>query len=341
MAEKVVAAKIPGLRKAAILMVSIDPDSASRVLGMLDKETMERVVLEISKLEHEPPSREERESVLKEFNTIAMAHQYVEQGGIGYARQLLEKTLPLDEVRKVIDTVEASLRSAPFGFLNRADIGNLITFIQDEHPQTIALIMAYLSPSQASSILEALPLKKQQEVIKRLATMEHTSPEIVEHVEKALESKLSAFVSELKKTGGVKAAAEVLNLVQRSTERSILEGLEEEDPEMVQEIRKLMFTFDDILRINDRGIQNLIKNIDRQQMALALKTASPEVKEKFFRNMSQRAVEEIKENMEFMGPVRISDVEAAQQQIVEVVRKLEEEGQLIIEGRGGAEEIVI
>ncbi|MHC4605423.1 MAG: flagellar motor switch protein FliG [Planctomycetota bacterium] len=331
-----------GPRRAAIFLVSVDPESAGRVLVQLSKEDQEQMALEIAKLENEPPTKDERDVVLRDFYNIHLAQQYVEQGGIAYARALLEQILPADEVRRIIETVESSMKQSPFGFLQKTESESLITFIQDEHPQTIALIMAYLPPGQASEILEGLPLRKQQEVIKRLATMEHTSPEVVTEVEKALESKLAHFVTqELQKTGGVDAAAEILNLVQRSTERGILEGLEEEDPEMVEQIRRLMFTFDDILRVNDRGVQNLLKNVDTSQLSLALKTASPELREKFFRNMSSRAADLVREEMEFMGPVRLSDVEAAQQQIVDVVRRLEEQGELIIEGRGGAEEIIV
>lgn len=331
-----------GLRKAALFLVSVDTDTAAKILTQLDREEQEILAREIAKLGDERPTKEERDKMFAEFKNNFLAQQYVEQGGLTYARQLLEKFLPADEVRKIVDGIEASMKSTPFGFLQRADARNLITFIQDEHPQTIALIIAYLTSSQGAEVLEALPLKKQQEVIKRLATMEHTSPEVVQQVEKALETKLSSFVTaELKKTGGVEAAAEVLNLVQRATERNILEGLEEEDPEMVEQIRRLMFTFDDILRVNDRGVQNLLKNIDTSQLAMALKTASPDLKEKFLKNMSQRAADLIREEMEFMGPVRLSDVEAAQQAIVDVVRRLEEQGELIIEGRGGAEEIVV
>lgn len=331
-----------GVRKAALFLVSIDQETAARIMTQLDKDEQELIALEIARLGEERPTKEERDRVFGEFKNIYLAHQYVEQGGLGYARSLLEKILPSDEVRRIIDAIESSMKAAPFGFLQKTDSRNLITFIQDEHPQTIALIIAYLSSSQGAELLEGLPLKKQQDVIKRLATMEHTNPEIVQQVEKALETKLSAFVtSELRKTGGVEAAAEVLNLVQRSTERNILEGLEEEDPEMVEQIRRLMFTFDDILRVNDRGVQNLLKNIDTSQLAMALKTASPELKDKFLRNMSKRASDLISEEMEFMGPVRLSDVEAAQQAIVDVVRRLEEQGELIIEGRGGAEEIVV
>ena len=289
-----------------------------------------------------PYNKHNRPPILKEFHNMHLAMTYMEQGGLPYARMLLERVLPPDEVRKIIETIEASMKMAPFGFLQKAETENLVTFIQDEHPQTIALLVAYMTPTQAGEVLEALQLTKQREVIKRLATMEHTSPDIVKQLERALESKLASLMTqEFKKTGGIEQAAEVLNLVQRSTERNILEGLEEEDPEMVEQIRRLMFTFDDIMRVNDRGVQNLMKNIDTSQLSLALKTASPELKEKYFKNMSKRAAEIIREEMEFMGPVRLADVESAQMAIVDVVRRLEEQGELIVEGRGGAEEIVV
>lgn len=333
---------IPGGRKAAIFLVSIDQESAGRVFSQLEREDIERISLEIAKLEADPVSKEERDSVLSEFYHIHMAQQYVEQGGMSYAKSLLERVLPPDEARRIIETIEQSMKMAPFGFLQKAESENLLPFIQDEHPQTIALILAYMQSTQAAEILEGLPLKKQQEVVKRLATMEHASPDVVSQVERALESKLSAFfTAELKEAGGVEATAEILNHTQRSTERNILEGLEEADPELVEQVRRLMFTFDDILRVNERGVQNLVKQIDNKQLALALKTVSPELKEKFFKNVSTRGAEMIKEEMEYMGPVRLSDVEAAQQAIVDIVRRLEEQGELIIEGRGGAEEIIV
>jgi flagellar motor switch protein FliG len=333
---------LSGARKAAIFVAALDQESAARVFSHLERAEIEAVSLEIARLDADPPSKTERDAVLKEFHAMHLAMTYVEQGGVGYARMLLEKVLPPDEVRKVIETIEASMKMAPFGFLQKAETENLVTFIQDEHPQTIALLLTYMTPTQAGEVLEAIEATKQREVIKRLATMEVTSPDVVKRLEQALESKLaSVMTQEFRKTGGVAQAAEILNLVQRSTERAILEGLEEEDPEMVEQIRRLMFTFDDIIRVNNRGVQNLMKNIDTSQLSLALKTASPELREKFFSNMSKRAAEIIREEMEFMGPVRLADVEAAQQAVVDVVRKLEEQGELIVEGRGGAEEIVV
>lgn len=331
-----------GTRRAAILMVSVEQDTAARMMGQLSKEDQQHVSMEIARLEGQPPSKEERDAVLREFYNIHVAQQYVEHGGVGYARQILEKVLPAEEVRGIIDTIETSMRLSPFGFLQQTDTGNLVNFISDEHPQTIALIIAHLETPQAAEVLQGLPAKKQQEVVKRLAGMENTSPEVVQQVEKALESKLATFVThEFRKAGGVGTAAEILNLVQRATERNILDGLQEESPQLVDQIRRLMFTFSDILRVNDRGVQNVLKNIDTSHISLALKAAPPELAEKFFRNMSKRAAELVKEEMEFMGPVRLSEVEAARQAIVDVVRRLEEQNEVIIEGRGGAAEVIV
>lgn len=329
-----------GIRKAAILMVSLEQDMAAKVLSQLDKETIELVGLEIAKLEN--VSKEERDRIIEEFYHLSMAQQYVEQGGVSYARSLLEKVLPIEETQRILEMIEQSMKMAPFGFLQKADAENLLTFMQNEHPQTIALILAHLSHSQSAEILAGLPSQKQLEVIKRLASMEHTSPEVISQVEQALEKKLASFVTEeLKESGGVKTAAEILNLTDRSTERNILDLLEEQAPELADQIRKLMFVFDDILLVNDRGIQNLLKEVEPNTLALGLKTASVELREKFFKNMSKRAVDMIKEEIEFMGPVRLADVEAAQQSIVDVVRQLEEKGELFIQGRGGEEEIIV
>ncbi len=331
---------ISGVQKAAILLVSIDHEAASRVLSQLDKAAIEHLSVEIAKLEDVP--REERDKIIQEFYHTAIAQQYVEQGGIAYARSLLEKVLPAEEVNRIIETIEMSMKSSPFGFLQRADPAVLLTFLQDEHEQTIALILAYMGKNKAAEVLQGLPAKKQLEVVRRLSAMQHTSPESLAQVERALERKLAALVSEERhEAGGVRSVAEILNLADRATERSILETLEEEDPDLVDQIRRLMFVFEDIILVNERGLQAVLREIDNDVLARALKNATPELKEKFFKNMSKRAVEVIKEEMEFMGPIRLSDVEASQQRIVDVVRRLEEQGQVIIQGRGGVEEIIV
>jgi flagellar motor switch protein FliG len=331
---------LTGLRKAAVMLVSLDQDLAARVLAQMEKDDIERLSLEIAKLEE--VTKEERDKVLEEFYNLTLAQQYIEQGGVSFARTLLEKVLTPDEAQKIIETIEQSMKMAPFGFLQKAEPENLLTFLQDENPQTIALILAHMGPSQASAVLQGLPAKKQLEVVKRLASMEHTSPEVVSEIEKTLERRLASLVTEeYREAGGISAVAEILNLTDRSTERAILEALEEENPDLVDQIRRLMFVFEDILLVNDRGIQSVLKDIENEQLALSLRNAKPELREKFFKNMSKRAAEMIREEMEYMGPVRLADVEAAQQTIVDVVRRLEEQGDVIIQGRGGEEEIVV
>jgi flagellar motor switch protein FliG len=255
---------------------------------------------------------------------------------------LLERSLPAEEAAVIMEGLEQSIQMTPFHFLQKAEAASLVTFVQDEHPQTIALILTHLQAKQAAEVLAALQPKKQIEVVRRVATMGQTTPEAIRQVEKGLESKLSTIVSQdLERSGGVESIAEILNLVDRTTEKGILESLEESDAELVEKIRRLMFVFDDILLVDNKGIQQVLKEVDQEELALALKGASEDVKAKIFGNMSERAASLIKEDMEYMGPVRLSDVEAAQQRIVDVVRRLEEAGELIIQGRGGEEQVIV
>lgn len=331
-----------GLRKAAILLVSLDADAASRLLAQFDPPDQERLTREIVRLEEQPPLPEERDAVLREFAATFRSAQAVDRGGLRSARAILEKLHPADEARRILEAVETSLGRARFQFLNKVDVQNVVAFIADEHPQTIALILSYLPPAQAARLLEALPLAKQQEVVRRLAALGPTHPTVVTQVEKALESRLSGFAhQDLQEIDGRAAAAAVLNQVSRAVERGILEGLRAEEPELAEGIRRLMFTFEESLRVNDRGIQNVLKNVDTAKLALALKTAAPELREKFFRNMSQRAAARIKEEMDLLGPVRVADVEAAQNAIVDEILRLEEAGEVAIEGRGGSEAVVM
>jgi flagellar motor switch protein FliG len=330
-----------GPRKAAVLLVSLEHEAAARLIGQLEKPDQEKIAVEIVRLESNPPSKEERERVLREYYQVAVAPPIIDQGGPGAALKLLEKVHPPAEARKMLDSAEHALGRGHFEFLKKTAPENLIAIVGEEHPQMIALILSHLPPDKSAKIVESLPLAKQQEVIKRLANMEPTNPVVVQQVEKALEGRMFTFAApETRETDGVQTAAFLLNQIQRSTERSILEGLKAEEPELVEKIRRLMFTFADLLRVNDRGIQNLLKSIDASRMSLALKIANPELKEKFFKNMSKRAVERIREEMELIGPVRAADVEAAQHQIVDEVLRLEEAGELVIEGRGGGERVV-
>ncbi len=331
---------ISGIRKAAILLVSLDKNRAGAVLKHLDDEVVESVTREIAHLTG--VTDEQRKNVLEEFHSIALARTYSEAGGLGYARALLLQSLPQDDADRIMKQIERQYYAKPFQFLEKAETENLLTFIQDEHPQTIALILAHLTPSQASEILVGLPDEKRVEVISRVARMEQTSPEVIKEVERGLEHRLSGLMADgLQRVGGVESVAEILNLTDRTTEKSILESLGEEDPDMVEQIRRLMFVFEDILLVNDRGIQAVLKEVETSDLTLALRTATDELKEKIFTNMSDRAVALIKEEMEYMGPVRLSDVEMAQQKIVDVVRRLEDAGEIIISGRGGEKELII
>ena len=332
---------LTGLRKAAILMISLDAEASAKVMSNLSTEEIETLSMEIAKLDQEIKS-DVRDAVVKEYFQTYMASKYIEQGGMEYARMLLEKSLSPDAAARILADLEQSIKQTPFHFLKQADTESLLTFIQDEHPQTISLIMAHLGPKQAAEILAGLTAKKQLEVVKRIANMDQTTPEAIREVEKGLEARLSSIVNQdLEKAGGIQSIAEVLNLVDRQTEKGILENLEEEQPDLVEQIRRLMFVFEDIISVNDKGIQAVLKEVENDELALALKTASEELQSKIFKNMSERAAAMIKENMEFMGPTRLSDVEAAQQRIVDIVRRLEETGEVIIAGRGGDDDVVV
>jgi flagellar motor switch protein FliG len=330
-----------GLRKSAILLISLDPDTSSKIMANLRTEEIEMLSMEIARLSDDIPP-ETRDAVVREYYQTYLASKYIEQGGIDYARMLLEKSLSPDEAASIISGLEQAIQETPFHFLKQADADSILTFISEGHPQTISLIMAHLNPKQASEVLAGLTPKKQIEVVKRVARMEQTTPEAIRQVEQGLESRFASIVTQdLERAGGVESIAEILNLVDRTTEKGILENLEEEDPDMVEQIRRLMFVFEDIILVNDKGIQSVLKEVEHDELALALKTASEELKEKIFRNMSERAATLIKEDMEFMGPVRVSDVEQAQQRVVDIVRRLEEAGEVIIQGRGGEEDVVV
>ncbi len=328
-----------GVRKAAVFLLTLSEAEAAAVLRRLPPEQVEQVSREIAGMGDVPLAV--RSSVFQEFYNLALANSYLAEGGLEYTKRLLRASLG-EEADKVIKQVTQQVQTTPFSFLQRADSENLMAFIQDEHPQTIALILAHLPPAKASEILIGLPSQKQVEVVKRIANMETTNPEVIKEVERGLEHRLSDIVSQsFEKTGGVESVAEMLNLADRATEKGIMEGLEAEDPELVENIRRLMFVFEDILLVNDKGIQSVLKEIDNETLALALRTSSDDLKAKIFKNMSERAASLIQEDMEYMGPVRVSDVEAAQQKIVDVVRRLEDSGDIVIEGRGGDKEMLV
>ncbi|MEM7577846.1 MAG: flagellar motor switch protein FliG [Planctomycetota bacterium] len=332
--------EIAPLKKAAILLLSLDNEASGEILKQMPSKAVEEVTRELASLG--PIPEDLRDGVLEEFYTLAVSQSWACEGGLDRARALLMAGLDPDEANRIMGSISQHVRKTPFSFLQKAESTNLLTFIQDEHPQTIALIVSHLQYTKASEILSGLPAAKQIEVVKRVANMEQTNPEVVSEVERGLEARLANMLNQsFEKMGGVETVAEMLNLTDRTTEKGIMEGLESEDPDLVEEIRRLMFVFEDINLVDDKGIQSVLKEVENDELALALKTASEDLKEKIFRNMSQRAAELIGEDMEFMGPVRTSDVEAAQQRIVDIVRRLEDAGEIIISGRGGEKDLIV
>ncbi|NLU51845.1 MAG: flagellar motor switch protein FliG [Clostridiaceae bacterium] len=322
-----------------MLLITLGPERSAQIFKHLKEEEIEQLTLEIANIRAVSPS--EREKVLGEFYQLCLAQQYITEGGIGYAKEILEKALGTEKTIEIINKLTVSLQVRPFDFVRKADPSQILNFIQSEHPQTIALILSYLKPQQAAAVLSALPQEKQADVAKRIATMDRTSPDIIKDVERVLEKKISSLVTEdFTAVGGIQAIVDVLNSVDRGTEKFIMDTLEIEDTDLAEEIRKRMFVFEDILQLDNRSIQRFLREVDNSQLALALKGATEEVQNVIYNNMSKRLAEMIKEDLAYMGPVRLKDVEEAQQKIVNVIRKLEDAGEIII-SRGGGDEIVV
>ncbi|MDR0639597.1 MAG: flagellar motor switch protein FliG [Spirochaetaceae bacterium] len=330
---------LTGRQKAAIFLVSMGSEVSSEVFKYLRDDEIETLTFEIARLEKIEP--QQKEAILVEFQELMMANEFISIGGIDYARELLEKALGNQKAVDIINRLTSSLQVRPFDFIRRTDPAHLLNFIQQEHPQTIALILAYLEPAKASVIMTNLPQNVQSEVARRIASMDRTSPEVLREVERVLQKKLSTLSSEdYTAAGGVDSIVEILNLVDRSSEKQIIEALEDEDPELAEEIKKKMFVFEDIVMLDDRSIQKVMREVDQQELSKALKSVDQEVQDKVFRNMSKRAAQMLKEDMEFMGPVRLKDVEEAQQKIVAIIRHLEDIGEIVV-ARAGEDELVV
>lgn len=331
--------ELTGIQKAAVLFIIIGPEKSSKVFKYLKEDEVEQLTLEIANTKNIPPSL--KDEVLDEFYEVCLAQQYVTEGGVGYANDLLEKSFGADKAKEIIGKLTDSLQVRPFEFVRKTDPSQLLNFIQDENPQTIALILSYLSAGQAATIVGALSPDKQADVAKRIAQMDRTSPDTIRDVEHVLERKLASLVNQdYTIAGGVDAIVEILNTVDRGTEKHIMETLEIEEPELADEIRRKMFVFEDILSLDDRSIQRVLREVENNELATALKSANEEVQNVIFNNLSKRLVAMIKDDMDFMGPVRLKDVEEAQQKIVNIIRKLEDSGEIVI-SRGGGDEIVV
>ena len=315
------------------------PEYSADIFKHLREEEIEELTLEIASIKS--ASTQEKEQIMEEFYQICLAQNYIAEGGIGYAREILEKALGAQKALDIINKLTASLQVRPFEFVRKTDPSQLLNFIQKEHNQTVALILAYLSPTQASQILSGLPPEKQVDVARRIATMDRTTPDVIKEVENILIKNLSSLVNEdFTSAGGIQSIVDILNSVDRSTERHIIETLDVEDAELAEEIKKRMFVFEDILLLDGRAIQRFLREVENNVLAVALKGATEEVSRVINANMSKRLSEMIKEDIEFMGPVRLKDVEEAQQTIVNVIRRLEDSGEIVI-SRGGGDEIIV
>ncbi len=331
--------ELTGVKKASILLIALGPEKSSKIYQYLNEDEIESLTLEIANTRSIVP--EVKDEILNEFYDLCLGQQYITEGGVTYARELLEAAVGKEEANNIINKLTASLQVRPFEFARKTEAGQLNSFIHDEHPQTIALILAYLQPSQSAAVLSELPVEKQADVARRIAQMDQTTPDVIHEVEKNLERKFSTMANQdYTIAGGVDAIVDILNSVDRGTEKNIMENLELEDPELTDEIKRKMFVFEDIITLDDKSIQRVLREIDNNDLALALKNANEEVQSVIFNNVSQRLADMIKEDMEFMGPVRVRDVEEAQLKIVNVIRKLEDAGEIII-SRGGGDEIIV
>ena len=331
--------ELSGRQKAAILMVSLGSEASAKIMKNLREDEIEELTLEIANLKK--VGNDVKDTVLEEFLQICIAQEYLVTGGIEYAKEILEKALGSQKAKEIIGKLTASLQIRPFDFARKTEPSQLLNFIQNEHPQTIALVMSYLRPEQAAIIISALPPIQQVEVARRIASMDRTSPEVLREVEQVLEKKLSSFVMhDFTITGGIEPVVDILNRVDRGTERTILEALAEEDPELADQIKSRMFVFEDVVGLDNKSIQRILREVDVKDLGLALKTSSEELKELILKNMSKRAAEMLQEDMQMMGPVRLRDVEEAQQKIVNVIRQLEDSGELVI-ARGKEDEMIV
>lgn len=331
--------KLTGKQKAAILLIALGQEASSKVFRHLPDEEIEQLTLAISNISK--VGSDDKKEILKEFHEMCIAQDYLAMGGINYAQNVLESALGKERAEEIIMRLTSQLQVKPFDFARRVDPMQIYQFLQNEHPQTIALVLAHLEQKQAATILSSLQPELQSDVARRIALLEQTSPEVIKEVEHILESRLASTVrNDFSVVGGIESIVNILNGVDRSTEKSILEQLGERDNDLVDEIKKRMFVFEDIINLDRRAIQRVIQEVDNQDLLLALKAASPEVKKVILSNMSTRMAESFQEDMEFLGPVRVKAVEEAQGRIVSVIRRLEDTGEVVI-SRGGSDDILL
>jgi len=326
-------------QKAATLLIALGADVSGQIFKCLPEEDVELLMVEVAKLGQ--VSHQDRSMAIAEFREMCMAQEMISEGGIDYARKLLESAFGGDRADVMLGRVVQALQVLPFDFVKKTDPAQIVSFIQEEHPQTIALILAHLAPNQAAAILSGLPQEIRAEVARRMAIMDRTPPEVIREIERVLQTKMSSIVTQsYTAVGGLKSLVDVINCVDRQTEKTILESLSENNPELAEEIKRMMFVFEDIVSLDDASIQKVLREVDIKELSLALKGVNDEVTNRIFKNMSERAGAMLKEDMEFMGPVRLRAVEESQQKIVTIIRRLEESGEIVV-ARGGGEEMIV
>jgi flagellar motor switch protein FliG len=332
--------ELSGAQKAAVLLVQLGKEKSAAVLKSLRESEVEEVLNEIARLKGVPT--ETVDAVFSEFQTLASARRYYAQGGMDFAREVLEATLGSDRAKELLDRMKASLVEMPFEFLRRADARQVLSFLQEEHPQTVALVVAHMRADQAAIVISGMPDELQADVAHRVAVMETTSPDVVRRVEAILERKLSSVLqsTDASAAGGLKPLVDIINHADRATERLILEGLERRDPALAEEVRSQMFMFEDITTLDDRSVQLVLRSVDSKELATALKGVSQDVRGKIMANVSERAAANLTDEIDLMGAVRLSTVEEAQAKIIATIRSLEESGQILL-SRGDRDEFVV
>jgi len=331
---------LSGLKKTAILMISLDVETAASLFKLLSQQEIDKISIEIANTKgiHSQMVFD----IMEEFNSLIMAQEFISQGGMDFAQSTLESAFGMEKAMEIMEKIKGALQVKGFNTLKKADAHQLVNFLIKEHPQTIALILSHLNPEKVADVLSEFPEDLMAEVALRIATLGKISPELLKEMESVVDTLAEQVIGqELSSTGGTKALAEILNKSSKATEKNILSAMEESDPELASEIKGLMFTFEDIALIDDRGIQQILKHVDKKDLPLALKVSDDSLKEKIFRNMSERAATLLREDLEFLGPVRLKEVEDSHRRIVEVVKQLEDEGEIVIAGRGGEEEMIV
>lgn len=328
-----------GIKKAAILLISLGAETSAEIMRLLPESYIQKVSYEIANIDYVNPT--EREEILNEYLEMSQARQYVIDGGVDYAREVLNRALGAQRAKEVIDLLnQIQLRERPFNIARKADPMQLKNLLLSEQPQTVALVLCYMQPDKAAQLLSQFPLELQTEIAERIGTITRTSPAVIEKIEKVIENKFSSYIeNDTETVGGVHALVEILNSVGRTTEKNIIEVLEERQPELADEVKANLFTFEDIISLNPSDVQKVLRHVDNDDLMLALKGVADDIRNFIFQNMSSRAVETIKEDMQFMGPARLSAVEESQTKIVAIIRSLDESGEIYI--RRGDQDAII